>query len=145
MAFKFSELNSGWNAEPNAPEPSVIIDGNDVILKFFLNAFQFPVFEEEELGFITFKNCAKYRLGSTNDEGWYSGQCRFSKLLPKWGEFYELSGDNELLNSPSDWKKVSGNSSNQKHYLFYFRDNTFECIADSWEFTDKPDNALLKS
>jgi hypothetical protein len=29
-------------------------------------------------------------LGRTNDEGWYLGQCRFSKVAPTWGEFYHV-------------------------------------------------------
>lgn len=144
MSFRFEKLNVGWNAEPNAPEPSIAIDNGDITLKFFLNAFAFPEFQEEDVGFITFKNCSKYRLGSTNDEGWYRGQCRFSKLLPEWGEFYELSGDSALLNAPTDWKQVSEGKALQKHYLFYLRDETFECIADNWEFKNLPTNALLK-
>jgi hypothetical protein len=44
-----------------------------------------------------------YRLGGTNDEGWYVGQCRFSKVAPAWGEFYEVDGDLKLESSSDDW------------------------------------------
>lgn len=144
MTFSFTKLNDGWNAEPNAPDPSINTHNENLTLKFLLNAFQFTAFQEEEIGFITFKNCSQYRLGPTNDEGWYKGQCRFSKLLPEWGEFYELSGDAALLDAPNDWKKIKPITSDQKHYLFYFRDDTFECVADSWEFSTGLENALLK-
>ena len=63
----------------------VELHGVDIVLKFFVNPFQFREFKEEEVGVLRFVRCERYRLGSTNDEGWYLGQCRFSKLAPEWG------------------------------------------------------------
>ena len=57
MYISFEQLNKGWNAEPNAPESEVEIDGNDILLTFYLNAFQFRGFEEMELGILRFKDC----------------------------------------------------------------------------------------
>lgn len=54
------------------------------------------------LGVIRFKNCARYRFGPENDEGWYLGQCRFSGIAPDWGEFYKVNGDLKLGECPSD-------------------------------------------
>ena len=144
MKPTFLKLNEGWNAEPNAPNPTVAIDGADLILKFFINAFQYPEFKEEELGVLRFKRCEHYRLGSTNDEGWYLGQCRFSKLAPTWGEFYCVKGDGALLNSPKDWKTVGPSTGNGKHFLFYFRDDTFECVADQCFIEPSADNSLQR-
>lgn len=142
MSVTFEQINSGWNAEPNAPDPNVEIADGDVVLAFYLNAFLFSEFEEEELGILRFVNCERYRLGSTNDEGWYCGQCRFSKFAPKWGEFYLVSGDKNLLDAPCDWKILESKSESPKHYLFYFRDNTFECTADKCILERSADNAL---
>src|SRR5437868_5815290 len=78
MATRFIKINDGWNAEPNAPAPVVSRSGDDVILEFDLNAFRYKKFVEGDRGRLIFRRCWRYRLGSTNDEGWYHGQCRFS-------------------------------------------------------------------
>ncbi len=144
MNPSFKQLNVGWNAEPNAPDPVVAIDGCDVLLTFFVNPFRYPEFEEDELGMLRFKDCTRYRLGSTNDEGWYRGQCRFSGLAPEWGEFYLVQGDAMLLDAPTDWKAVCAGGGPRQHFLFYFRDNTFECAARQCVVEPRADNSLLR-
>ena len=93
MSTVFTKLSVGWNAEPNAPNPQVQIWEHDVVLSFHVNPFIYHQFKAEDIGQLRFRNCRRYRLGSVNDEGWYRGQCRFSKLAPTWGEFYEIRGD----------------------------------------------------
>jgi hypothetical protein len=127
IATHFRQLNDGWNADPNAPEPAVQVDGGNVVLDFFANALV-----EGQRYRLRFKNARRYRLGTTNDEGWYKGQCRFSLVAPNWGEFYEVSGDLRLDRCPNDWHAVGGPQASGRHYLFYFRDDTFECEADDW-------------
>jgi hypothetical protein len=131
----FVQLNQGWNADPNSPEPQVTVVAGDVVTTFFVNTFQFSEFTEGTKATIHFRSCHRYRLGSTNDEGWYMGKCRFSKLAPRWGEFYHLAGDRGLLLAPSDWTVVQPKTGcgSMEHYLFYFKDETFECLAQSWE------------
>lgn len=131
----FVQLNQGWNAEPNAPEPHVSVDGSSVSISFYLNASLFSRFTEGDRATLRFENCERYRIGPTNDEGWYMGKCRFSQQAPGWGEFYAVAGEPDLLLQPTDWIKLSprGGSESAKHYLFYFRDQTFECVADRWE------------
>jgi len=128
----FRQLNAGWNAEPNAPDPRVVIDGRDVVVSFGLNPFVFPDFTTEDVGRLRFYSCSRYRLGSTNDEGWYRGQCRFSKIAPSWGEFYEVSGDLRLSECPADWVEAGATSASLRHFLFYIRGETFECDASDW-------------
>jgi len=142
MTPVFSQLNDGWNAEPNSPEPKVEVVGDDVLLKFFVNAFRYPEFEEDEIGVLRFVNCTRYRLGSTNDEGWYRGQCRFSKVAPSWGEFYLINGDRTLLDAPCDWKSVVKCTDQDQHFLFYFRDQTFECVSDQCVIETTANNSL---
>ena len=60
------------------------------------------------------------------------GQCRFSKVAPAWGEFYEVFGDLRLERCPSDWHEVGRPQPSGRHFLFYLRDSTFECDADDW-------------
>ena len=102
-------------------------------------------FEEDELGFLRFLNCARYRLGATNDEGWYRGHCRFSQVAPEWGEFYEVAGDS-TLEGPIDWHVLSEKTANQlHHFLFYLRDHTFECLAEDCMVEPRDDNALHRT
>jgi hypothetical protein len=135
MSTVFSKLNADWNAEPNAPNPQIQIWEHDVVLSFLLNPFIYPQFKDGDIGLLRFRSCWRYRIGSVNDEGWYRGQCRFSKLAPKWGEFYEVRGDILLDQCPEDWIKVGLSESRQSHFLFYFRDEEFECDSVSWSFS----------
>jgi hypothetical protein len=132
---QFKKLNLDWNAEPNAPVPHITLWDGDVILSFFLNAFVYAQFKEGDVGQLRFRNCWRYRLGPTNDEGWHLGQCRFSKIAPAWGEFYEVSGDLLLEQCPLDWKEAGWKKETQKHFLFYLRDQQFECDAVTWSFS----------
>src|SRR5215831_1228803 len=130
----FRQLNEGWNAEPNAPSPQVRVEGKDAIVTFLLNPFRFPQFGVEDKGILRFFSCQRYRLGPTNDEGWYRGQCRFSNLAPRWGELYEVSGDLRLEACPDYWVALAPSHGAVRHFLFYFRDETFECDAADWAF-----------
>jgi hypothetical protein len=129
----FTKLNEGWNAEPNAPASGARVDGDDVVLAFDLNPFLYPQFKEEQRAQLRFLRVGRYRLGATNDEGWYMGQCRFSRVAPGWGEFYEVAGDLRLGECPDDWVYVSrGRRTQARHFLFYLRDATFECDAEDY-------------
>ncbi len=129
----FLHLNENWNADPNAPNQKVTISGSTVRLTFFLNSWAYEA-EEGEKGCITLERCSLWRLGMTNDEGWYAGQCRYSKVAPDWGEFYELLGEDEHRLQPVDWQKLSPLKPEHRHFLFYLRDDTFECFAAEWRF-----------
>jgi hypothetical protein len=133
MPTRFTKLNHDWNAEPNAPHPVVRVDGAAVVLEFYANPWQFPRFADGQRLRMVFTNPRRYRLGSTNDEGWHMGQCRFSNLAPAWGEFYEITGDAKL-NDIRDWCIVRPEQPSGRHFLFYLRDETFECEADDWHF-----------
>jgi len=141
--LSFRKLNEGWNAEPNAPDPRVAVSGCDVLLRFLLNPFRFTCSAEDDVGVLRFVNSDRFRLGATNDEGWYRGQCRYSKLAPAWGEFYEIIGPGSQLMDPPDWQIAGGGSTSSRHFLFYFRDETFECFADDWTFEPTSENALI--
>jgi hypothetical protein len=137
-------LNGGWNADPNVPLPAVTLDENDLLLSFRLNHYQFRQFAEDDVGILRFSNCAKYRLGETNDEGWYKGQCRYSRIAPAWGEFYEISGEDDCPDDSDDWIRVYGSNEIARHFLFYFIDETFECFAHDWRFEPIQTNALYE-
>jgi hypothetical protein len=134
MSTSFIKLNDNWSAEPNSPAPAISHSGNDVTLEFRLNSFKFKQFSEGDRGRLVFRNCWRYRLGGANDEGWYRGQCRFSEVAPAWGEFYQVQGDLKLDSSPDPWLVLSPEPQVPvKHFLFYLRDGTFECDAETVE------------
>jgi hypothetical protein len=140
----FRLLSEGWNADPNSPEPVVTSSGHSLLLRFSLNYFLFEQFAEGDVGILRFVDCSRYRLGETNDEGWYRGQCRYSRSAPAWGEFYELSGDDPHLEEPKDWRIIATGKTAGRHFLFYLRDHTFECIAADWAFEPSLENALFR-
>lgn len=132
--LRFDKLNADWNAEPNAPEPDVERLGDTIVLRFYLNHFLYPDFAEEEVGSLTFHGCCRWRLGPTNDEGWYMGQYRYSRVAPEWGEFYEIIGEDVARDIPTDWWRLGPDIPIIRHFLFYLRDGTFECMAKDWKF-----------
>ena len=145
MRTRFHQLNQGWNAEPYFPNPIIDVQGGDVALRFSVNALQFTEFHEGETGILRFVDCRRYRLGPPNDDGWYGGQCRFSRLAPEWGEFYLIVGDASLLDMPQDWHILSPPNDNGRHFLFHFRENTFECTAKQCVIEPDADNALYRT
>ena len=136
MTTCFVHLNKDWNAEPNAPEPMVSVSGDKLVVEFLVNPWAYEGFEEGDKARLEFSGCKRYRIGNINDYGWYRGQCRFSKLVREWGEFYEVQGDSLFEQCPDDWEDV-GLGEGLKHFLFYFRDNEFECQADAFVLNRK--------
>jgi hypothetical protein len=134
MNTAFRKLNDDWNAEPNAPDPRIHFEDSTLVLSFLLNFMLYDRFSEDDIGMLRFHECWRYRLGSTNDEGWYRGQCRFSRLAPNWGEFYEITGDLLLPELRDKWTEIAPAAGNSSHYLFYLKDGTFECDATSVGF-----------
>jgi hypothetical protein len=135
MPTTFTKLNETWNAEPNIPNVDLRTEGRNLIVSFALNPFLYPEFSNLDRGELVFENCWRYRLGPTNDEGWWKNQCRFSSSVSDWGEFYEVRGDLKLDVLPEESWILSGEPpSDTRHFLFYFRDHTFECDAASWQF-----------
>ncbi len=133
MSTEFIKLNENWNAEPNAPMEAVRFEQGILYLTFNVNPWLYEGYEEDQRVELRFHGCSSWRLGSTNDEGWYMGQCRFSKLAPEWGEFYEIRGDKLDHLIPDTWNQT-GFPDGNKRYLFYLRDSTFECQANSFEY-----------
>ena len=133
MTTKFIHLNKEWNAEPNAPHEQVELKENFISLTFYPNPWAYEGFEEGKRVEIRFYGCSRWRLGKTNDEGWFLGRCRFSKIAPKWGEFYEVKGDCLLEECPADWQIIK-QEQGSRHFLFYLKDSTFECDAMTYEF-----------
>jgi hypothetical protein len=132
--MEFTKLNIDWNAEPNVPEEKITVIGDTVIVEFYLNYFVYNRFAEDDKGKLTFTGCHKYSTKGTNDEGYYMGQHRYKYEDLPWGEFYKLetdwsidfAADPVILSDPNNKERLN-------HYLFFFRDSTFECVAADYK------------
>ena len=131
----FRRLNTSWDAEPNAPEPRIERRGNDVVLTVVPNRFIHDVPENCAAWRLRFAGATHYRMVPVNDEGWWGGQCRFSELAPEYGAFYEIGGDTLDALEPEPWAETGngeGDGAGLRHFLWYLRDETFECKARDW-------------
>ncbi|MEO0378916.1 MAG: hypothetical protein AAF252_01520 [Pseudomonadota bacterium] len=123
----FLKLNNGWDAEPNAPYPRVAQDGSTLYLRFWNDNFVEP-----KRVVISFEEVSCFRFTGVNDEGWNRGQCRFSHQAPAWGDFYLVDGDQGDGRFYAPWTSMGVSSCSDQHFLYYFRDETFECKAKRW-------------
>ncbi len=78
MSTVFKHLNTDWNAQPGSSSTRVTVNDNEVVLAFYMNAFQFPEFREDDIGYLRFSNPWRYRVGTVSDEGSYRHECRLS-------------------------------------------------------------------
>ena len=130
----FVRLNLDWNADPNDPCPTIRTNGSTLALSFIPNALQFPSFVGVARSAVILEGCSRYRRTRVNDEGWYLGQCRFSWLAPRWGEFYQINGDTRDDTERTPWKVIATDLPGVLHFHFYLRDETFEAKATRWSF-----------
>jgi hypothetical protein len=132
--MNYTQITTDWNADPNAPEVQLTVNNNSVTLEFYLNYFLFDNFQEGDKAKLTFNQCYKYALNGMNDEGYFQQQYRYRDNELPWGEFYKLETNWEkdfpmkhrVLYSKIDKQKLN-------HYIFFFKDNTFECVAQDFQ------------
>jgi hypothetical protein len=128
----FLRLNPDWNAEPNAPHPRVQVSGSTLVLRFLLNPWAYPA-DEGKVGCLKFTGCSRWHWDATNDHAWYAGTGRYAGSAPEWGEYYEIVGEDPEREGSGDWNRIACEP-DDRHFLFYLRDETFECFARSWSF-----------
>lgn len=126
----FTRLNEDWNAHPNDVALRLEQSRDELIARMKPNPYAYRQYEKIPEISVSFKNCSNYRVTSVNDEGWYSGQCRFSGLAPKWGEFYEISGKTRDEMNSTPWIKMEGVGA--RHFHFYLKDETLEIKSQDW-------------
>jgi hypothetical protein len=140
----FEQQYLPYAPDPNVAEPAVEVLNGNVILDF-------PIQEQGKLGKILFEECVIYRVGSPNDEGFYSygfdpkmrNDSSFSKK-----EFPELEFHSFYKIIGMDWKKgllgegvviLDGEFKNKNqlsHFVFFMKEATFECVAKSYEILE---------
>ncbi|WP_232375578.1 hypothetical protein [Mesorhizobium comanense] len=131
--LSFRHLNPDWNAEPNAPSVALTVEGDTIQLAFLLNPWGYDA-REGETGALRFIGCSRWRWDSTNDHAWFAGEGLYAKQAPEWGEFYEVIGDSRSINE-NNWEVLSQDGPKSRQFLFYFRDDTIEVVAEDWALT----------
>jgi hypothetical protein len=128
--LSFQHLNTDWDAEPNAPDVELAVEGNTVRLSFRLNPWAYSA-EPGEIATLRFLGCSHFRWDATNDHAWFAGEGLYSGQAPKWGEFYEIIGDTRIVED-DDWDVLSADFPASRQFLFHFRDDTIEIVAQDW-------------
>ncbi len=126
-------LTIDWNADPNSPEVTLTVENTTVILVFYINYFLYERFQEGDKARLTFLNCQKFSFNTMNDEGYFLGQYRYKHNELPWGEFYKIE-TNWKVDFPTKHTILMGNPNhkNQSHFIFFFKDNTFECVSEEY-------------
>lgn len=68
------------------------------------------------------------------------GKSRYSKAGLEWGEFYQIDDEEAAEAFATDGVYVEGVEAapDLKHYVFFFRDHTFECLARNFVVRRRP-------
>ncbi|TDR25837.1 hypothetical protein [Flavobacterium cheniae] len=130
--IEYIQLTTNWNADPVLPKIELKIDQTELIMDIYLNYYVFDNFKKGDKVKIRFKNCTLYSLNTCNDEGYYYGQYRTNPSELPWGEFYEIISGLDK-NMPNPIEIIVNNNSEKKHFIFFFKDETFECLASDHE------------
>jgi hypothetical protein len=116
-----------------APMPHVVMNDYRCFLAFYLHEPESEA--SESLALVEFERCISAKLGAPNDEvlkghplygrgaDWYTAQrVRNSRWL---AEIEKISSVHSQYR-PETWRSLT-------HFIFWFHDTTFECIANSFK------------
>ena len=130
--INYNRISIDWNADPISPEIELNQIGFDLTMDIYLNHYAFENYKVGDKAKIRFINCSIFSLNTCNEEGYYYGQYRTNANELPWGEFYEIkSGLSREL--PEPVVQLSTDLINKRHFLFFFKDETFECLADDFK------------
>ncbi len=134
-----------WNT--GAPMPQLLVNDQRALLIFLVRVpdsnwdgtyatIKDPASEQREsLALVEFKHCISAKLGSPNDEVFAGHPLAGKGLEPYSAQQVKNSrwlAELQKINSvhagyrPEMWQQ-------RKHYIFWFHDDTFECIAEDFE------------
>jgi hypothetical protein len=134
-----------WNT--GAPLPQLLVNDYRALLMFLVNVpdpnwdgsyatVKDPASEQSaSLALVEFKRCLSAKLGSPNDEVFAGHPLHGKGLRPYSAQLVKNSrwlAELQQINSvhscyrPDAWQ-------HRNHYVFWFHDTTFECIAEGFE------------
>jgi len=133
-----------------APMPCLIANGLHTILLFYLQDDDLESDGEESIALVQFYGCVSLKFGSPNDEVLYGHPLHGRGLEPYTPQIVKNSKwikDLEVINKVHpNFDQESWRSFN--HYVFWFHDETFECVAKSYEVEvihTKMDEAIVEA
>ena len=88
-----------------------------------------------DLAFVEFKMCISTRMGSPNDEIFHGHPLAERGLNAYTAQLVKNSpwiSELERMSS-AHHKYIPGSSNNLNHYVLWFHDSTFECVAEGYE------------
>ena len=134
--MKYKKLNRNWNSAQVNANAEISMADEILNLTFNLDPFKYEHIDEGDKGVLEFFKVYAYQLLPIDKESYMSGQFRFSNSQLPWGEFYELTGSNWKKNFPEDKVLVDGslNSKGQRHFILFFPDTIFECVAEDYKY-----------
>lgn len=135
--MKYQKLNKNWNAEPLAPELTIAKTENCLELTFSLDSAAYQHIDAGDTGTHAFVDVYAYRLAAADEAAYKQGQYRFKNEELPWGPFYELVNSQWKKDFPSDKLIVNESAKKDKlrHFIFFFKENVFECLASEYSFT----------
>ncbi len=127
-----------------APAPRIICDDFNLILLFYIDLFDLPktidtiierdINNDSGVAIVKFKKRYIYKFGIPNDEVLLGHQ--YYKIGLKPYSFMEVKDSDwikEIIRIESHHPYFDKHSFGKlKHYIFTFKDNTFECIAEDY-------------
>jgi len=121
-----------------APNPMIICKNNVIFLTFYNQEEKNELHERDErfdknISLIKFSSVLKHTFGSPNQDMLFFHE--YSKLGIKSGEAY-LIQNSEWIKKEIEFARQHPYFNSKKfdrsqHFLFVFKDNLFECIAES--------------
>jgi hypothetical protein len=122
-----------WDS--GAPMPHLVANGYRTFLLFYLKDNDPNGVGPEFIALVQFHSCISAKLGTPNEDVLHSHPLFEKGLKPYTAQIIRNSKWREELESinqaHSDYNSEFWRSLN--HYVFWFHDETFECIAKSYE------------
>jgi hypothetical protein len=134
--MKFKKLNKNWAADLNAPHESIIQNEDGIEVDFLLNSFPYEHIDDGEKGKIAFYDVFAYRNVASIAEEISKRQIPFKVEQIPFGDLFELLDSKWKTDFPEDKIIVdeTKKSSKLRHFLFFLKDATFECLAVDYQF-----------
>lgn len=133
------KIQYGYLPEPNVTKLKPEMRDDNLIVIFPLNYHINNKIKETDRGELTFHNCKAWRYGAPNDESFYGLHegTNYQQLGFEMDNLYEVEGfETDFIKQQS---KLLVNPLN-KHYLFFTKEGTLECLANNIRFKRLDEN-----
>lgn len=135
--MKVIQLNKNWKSDSNAPKENIIQNENGIEVEFLLDSFNYEHIDQGEKGKIEFYEVYAYRNVSSIAEEISKRKIPIKVDQIPLGDLYELLDSKWKTDFPEDKIIVdeSKKTSKLRHFLFFLKDTTIECLASDYSYT----------